>query len=342
MGIAALEVNDAGLLLLREGQPRPQESPCLAMFEDRTVLTGTLAAARAHLRPRAVHDAYFDRLDLEKLGRPFPSSLRHADLAYAHLATFTESLRSEDEVFLAVPGFWSEERVALLLGIARAAGLRPAGLVDAAVAAASLMSFRNPCLLVDLTRHRAVFTTFHGGPERDRDRVATLEGTGARVFEDRLVRSIASTFIAETRFDPVHSGASEQALRGALPGWLRELRRADSTAVSLSAGGREHHVTLSRDVLSTAIADLQRTVAEQARTLVPAGDARLLVTARASGLPGLVARLNVATGLDAVELPYDATVVATLRQGHRLRHPGPGLPLVTRLPPLGPAVAESA
>ena len=33
MAAVALEVNDAGLLLLREGTPRPQESPCLALFE---------------------------------------------------------------------------------------------------------------------------------------------------------------------------------------------------------------------------------------------------------------------------------------------------------------------
>lgn len=341
MATAALEVNDAGLLLLREQRPRPQESPCVAVFEDGMILTGAAAAARAYLRPRAVHDAYFDRLDLSPLGRPFPDDVRHADLAYAHLAAFTDGLDQRDELFLAVPGSWSAESVGLLLGVVKAAALRAVGLVDAAVAAASLVSGSDPLLHVDLTRHRAVLTTFRAGAERERTGVAVAEGAGSRAFEDRLVRAIASAFVGETRFDPLHSGASEQALRGALPGWLRELRRAESCVASLSAAGREHHATLAREVLAAATGDLQRAVADQARHLVTGG-ARLAVSSRISGIPGLAARLGEATGSGVVELPHDAAVVATLRHGHRLRHPGPALPFVTRLPHLGPAIAEGA
>ena len=336
MAAVALEVNDAGLLLLRDdGPPRPQESPCLAVFENGTVLTGALAAARAHLDPRAVHDAYFDRLDLEPLGSPFPADIRHADLAYAHLAAFTGGVLRDDEVFLAVPGFWTAERLGLLLGIASAAGLRVAGLVDAAVAAASLVMGTHPCLHVDLTRHRAVFSTFRGGVERERGSVTSTEGTGSRAFEDRIVHAVAAAFVTDSRYDPLHSGPSEHALRSALPGWLRELRRADSCDATLSAKPREHHALLSREVLAGATRDLQRAVADQAKLLVPAGDARLLLSSRASGIPGLAARLGEATGLDVVDLPYDGTVVATLRHRERLRHPGPALPLVTRLPAMG-------
>jgi hypothetical protein len=339
MAAVALEVNDAGLLLLREGRPRPLESPCLAVFEDGRVLTGSLAAARAHLRPRAVHDAYLDPLDLSPLGRHFPADLRHADLAHAHLAALADGLERTDEVFLAVPGSWSADQMALLLGVAGAAGMRVVGLVDAAVAAASLVIGGDPCLHVDLTRHRAVLTAFRRGGERDRDGVASTDGTGSRAFEERLVGEIASAFVAESRFDPLHSGASEHALRGSLPGWLRELRRAESCAASLPAEGREHNATLSREALARATGELQRAVAEQARALVRGGDACLLVSSRASGIPGFTARLAEATGLDAIELPYDGTVVATLRHRDRLRHPGPALPFVTRLPPMGGVVA---
>jgi hypothetical protein len=331
----ALEVNDAGLLLLPEGQPRPEVSPCLALFEGGAVLTGALAAARAYLRPRAVHDSYFDPLDTEPLGRPFPAGVRRADLAYAHLQALTDGLPPAADVFLAVPGCWSAERLGLLLGVARAAGLRIAGLVDAAVAAASLLSGGRPSLHVDLTRHRAVVTVLGGGAEVERVRVGSAEGAGLRAFEDRLAREIAAAFVAETRFDPLYSGTSEQALRDALPGWLRELRQADSVAVSLTSGGREHRVSLSRESLAKATSDLQRAVAAEALALAHAGDARLLVSARVSGLPGLAAHLRDATRLDTVELPYDSAVSATLRHRDRLRHPGLALPFVTRLPATG-------
>ena len=342
MAAVALELNDAGLLLLRDGRPRPQEIPCLALFEEELVLTGALAAARAHRSPRAVHDAYFDRLDLEPLGEHYPPGLRHADLAYAQLASIAGDLSHDDEVFLAVPGSWSEERLALLLGIARAATLRVAGLVDAAAAAVSLVFGTDACLHVDLARHRAVVSAFRGGAERQRGSVSAPEGVGSRGFEDRLAQAVAAAFVAGSRFDPLHSGPAEQALREAMPAWLRELRRAESCEATLAWGGREHRATLSREDLAGVTRDLQRTVAEQAKALLPTGSARVFVSARASGMPGLAARLERDTGLDVVELPYDGAVVATLRHRDRLRQPGPALPLVTRLPTVGLQAVQGA
>lgn len=338
----ALELNDAGLLLLRDGRPRPQEIPCLALFEGDTVLTGALAAARAHRSPRAAHDAYFDRLGLEPLGEHYPPGVRHADLAYAQLASIAPDLSHDDEVFLAVPGSWSEERLALLLGIARAASLRVAGLVDAAAAAVSLAFGTDPCLHVDLARHRPVLSAFRGGPERQRGSVAAPEGAGSRAFEERIVQAVAAAFVSASRFDPLHSGPAEQALREALPGWLRELRRAETCEATLTWAGREHHATLSREELAGVTRELQRAVAEQAKALVPTGSTRVLVSARASGMPGLAARLERDTGLDLVELPYDSAVVATLRHRDRLRHPGPALPFVTRLPTVGLQAVQGA
>jgi hypothetical protein len=335
MAAVALELNDAGLLVLREGRPRPQEIPCLAFFEEDTILTGALAAARASHSPRAAHDGYFDRLDLEPLGEHYPPELRPADLAYAQLASIAAELSHDDEVFLAVPGSWSEERLALLLGIARAASLRVAGLVDAATAAVSLVFGTDACLHVDLARHRAVVSAFRGGAERQRGSVSASEGAGSRAFEERLMHAIAAAFVAGSRFDPLYSGPAEQALREALPGWLRELRRAETCEATLAWSGREHRTTLSREELAGVTRDLQRIVGEQAKALVPAGAARVLVSARVSGIPGLAARLERDTGLDVVELPYDGAVVATLRHRDRLRHPGPALPFVTRLPAMG-------
>ncbi|HET9317609.1 MAG TPA: hypothetical protein VFQ51_18595 [Vicinamibacteria bacterium] len=335
MAAVALELNDAGLLVLREGRPRPQEIPCLVLFEGDLVLTGARAAARAYRSPRSAHDAFFDRLDLEPLGDHHPPGLRHADLAYAQLASIAGDLAHDDEVFLAVPGSWSEERLALLLGIARAASLHVVGLVDAAAAAASLVFGTDACLHVDLARHRAIVSAFRGGAERQRGSVSAPEGAGSRAFEDRRVLSVAAAFVAGSRFDPLHSGPAEQALREALPGWLRELRRAETCEATLTWAGREHHATLSREDLAGVTRELQRAVAEQAKALVPTGSTRVLVSARASGIPGLTARLERDTGLDVVELPYDGAVVATLRHRDRLRHPGPSLPLVTRLPTTG-------
>ena len=236
-------------------------------------------------------------------------------------------------MFLAVPSFWSAEHVALLLGVASAAGLRAAGLVDAAVAAASLVMGADACLHVDLTRHRAVVTALRGGSERTRDRVSTGEGLGLRAFEDRIVREIASAFVADSRFDPLHSGASEQALRAALARLApRAAPRRVLRGVPPGRGTRA-----PRQPLAGGPGRGDEGPAERGRGAGPAprshrrrAPAGLGARVRHPG-PGRAA--GVTTGLDAIELPYDATVVATLRHRDRLRHPGPALPFVTRLPP---------
>jgi hypothetical protein len=333
MAALALELNDAGLLVLREGRPRPEpESPAVALFEGGEFLLGRPAAARALLRPRAVHDRYFDPLDGEPLGPPFPPGLRRADLAHAHLLTLAPD-PPPTEVFLAVPGFWSAEQLGLLLGVAHAAGLPVAGLVDAAVAACSFAGGEGSSLHVDLSRHRGVVTALTGGKEVARVRVAEAEGLGLHAFEERVAREVARRFVIETRFDPLHSGASEQALHDALPAWLFELRREATMSAVLAAGGREHRLELARADLVAALGELHRALAEEVAALRD-GATRLLVSARLSRLPGAVEHLRAATGLPTLELTPDAAVSAILRSRDLLRHPGPALPFVTLLPTL--------
>jgi hypothetical protein len=157
-------------------------------------------------------------------------------------------------------------------------------------------------------------------------------GLGQRAFEERTTHEIARRFVLQTRFDPLHSGASEQALHDALPAWLFELRREDICPAALTAGGREHSIHIARADLAAVLADFHRGLAVQVRALLDTNVTRLLVSARVSRFPGTVDYLREATGLAVLELPADTAVSATLRNRDHLRHPGPALPFVTRLP----------
>jgi hypothetical protein len=185
-------------------------------------------------------------------------------------------------------------------------------------------------------------TALSGGREVARTAVADTEGLGQRAFDERVTHEIARLFVLQTRFDPLHSGASEQALHDALPAWLFELRREERCTEVLTAGGREHRIDIARADLATVLADLHRGLAAQVRALLDTSVTRLLVSARVSRFPGAVDRLREATGLDVLELTPDAVVSATLRNRDRLRHPGPALPFVTRLPTRDEAASPSA
>lgn len=334
MGALVLEVNDAGLQVLTDGARRRfPESPGIALFEGGALLTGASAAARAQLRPRAVCDVHWDRLDTAPLGRPYPSRVSHADVAFAHLRALRESLDTGAETILAVPGFWTPDALGLLVSVTRAAGLDVRGIVDSAVAAASYAPRAGRLLHLDLTRHRAVLTTLEArdGDGVRRLAVADTTGLGTAAFEAAYVRHLARRFVAETRYDPRHSGAADQALHDAMARWLLELRSVPSNPATLSAGGRTHEIVISLDDFARAGQALHARLADEVRDRAP--EASLLVlSARASRQPGLSAFLRERSGLEVFELPHDAAVVAALRHHEHLRQDGDALPFVTRLP----------
>ncbi len=335
MPALALEVNDVALTALRSGAGRPlPESPGLALLSGGRLLVGAEAEAQARLAPRFVHDGYWDRLDTAAAGLPFAEGVRRADLAHAHLAAIRAAAGPEiAEVFLAVPGSWSAAALGLLVGVARAAGLPVVGLVDAAVAAASLGHPEPAILHLDLTRHRSVATAMAQADELARTRVAPARGRGWSAFEDLWSGTIAGQFVRGTRFDPRHAGASEQALHDALPGWLDELCIRQSIQATLEAGGRAHTIELTRESLASAAAGLYRGLVEQARSVMDAGEpAKLLLSHRAARLPGLTDRLREIPGVTVDELHSSAAVSGALLHRDRLRHSGDALPFVTRLP----------
>jgi hypothetical protein len=332
MRALALEVNDAGLQVLSDGRPRRfAESPGIALFEDGALLTGAAAAARAQIRPRAVCDVYWDRLDTEPLGRPYPSRVSHADVAFAHLRALREELGPDAEVILAVPGFWTPTAVGLLLSVTRAAGLDVRGVVDSAVAGACYAPRAGRLLHLDLTRHRAVLTTLDTREDTRRLAVADAAGLGTAAFETAYADHLTRRFVAETRYDPRHSGRADQALHDAMPRWLREVRSVPATEAVLGAGGREHEILVSLEDFARAGKALHARLADEVR--VRSVEAKMLVlSARASSQPGLSSHLRERSGLEVFELPHDAAVVAALRHHSRLRREGDALPFVTRLP----------
>jgi hypothetical protein len=335
MRALAVEVNDVALIALRAGDPHAlPPSPGLVLLDGGRLLVGADAAEAARVKPRFVHDAYWDHLDTQPAGIPFPPGVRRADLAHAQLVAIRAAAGPEvGEVFLAVPGFWDTPALGLLLSVARAADLPVVGLVDAAVAAASLGHAGETLVHIDLTRHRSYVTVMRQGTLLARDRVVPAGGRGGAAFEQLWSAAVAGQFVRETRFDPRHGGPSEQALHDALPAWLGELCVRQSLPATLRAGGREHTIELTRASVAAAAADLYRGFVEQVSLVTRAGEpATLLLSHRAGRLPGLAERLGEIRGVTLVELHASAAPSGALEHRDSLRHAGDALPFVTRLP----------
>ena len=333
----AIEINDAGLCAATAaGGLLGLDSPGVAFLDGSTLRVGTAAAERARLRPTHVHDRFWAELDREPLSRPFPGEWSAADLAHAHLSDLRAELGEvvADGVLLVLPGSFSAESASLLLGIARAAGLPVEGLVDSSVA--SLARRRShgggAVLHVDLELHRAVLTSLDLSDGVARGRVELLEGLGLRSWRDTVARTVAELFVRETRFDPLHSAESEQALHLLLPEVLASLSKSGAADIIIASAGGERRLRLTRREMGRELEALtQELAAAVAARLASAAGAALAVSHRVAALPGLAERFEETAAAVATRLPAGAAVLGAVERAGDIRSGEDALPLVLRL-----------
>lgn len=324
-----LEINDTGLLL-SDGARVIAESPGFAALEgNKTLHVGTAARARSRLDPRRAFSRFWYQLDAT-LPAPAGAARTHADLAYAHLQSLTAAAGG-DPLILAVPGTLTREQLAILLGLVEAGGLRAEGLVDTAVASATQVETLETTLHLDVELHRFVLTVLHGGAEVSRVRIEEVSKPGLTQVWDALSRVAAQAFVQQTRFDPMHNASTEQTLFDALPGWLALLGGSVNAVLELSAGGRTHRASVSRDDLVKRLTEPFEDIAGGIDQHGRPRPATLLLSARAAAIPGLAEHVEHATGIVPVRLDALAPARGALAQASVIAVPGAGLAHVTRL-----------
>jgi FHA domain len=291
MTTAAIEIQDTGILAFGEGADRPiLESPGYAVLEGKTILTGPAALAKARLFPRHCYTRMWDELDRTPLPRPFPSKLTSADLAHAHLSSiWKEAGRGMDRALLLVPGFYGDEQLGLLLGIARSCDVPVVALVDLALAAV-VESDAEVAIHLDIHLHRAVGVRITGADVVTRDKVASNESVGLATLYNEWAKLVSQKFIRETRFDPLHAAATEQRLYDRLPELLGALRERESAILTLEEGaeGKEQGVEMTRQELLETALPYYRKISELVRTLDPEQSwPRIFLSPTIAILPGL-------------------------------------------------------
>jgi len=337
----ALEICDAGLLARRDpaGAGPPPASPGYALLDGDVLLTGIEARDRARLKPRRVNTRFWGELDLAPLPQPFPHGVRHADLAHAHLESLWKEVGAgAGEVLLAVPGSYSDDQLGLLLGIARACGLPVAGMVDAALAAASTGCPGGRLVHLDIHLHRTVATELSRGRRIVRHRVETTGQAGLVPLHDAWAQRVAAAFVSHTRFDPLHAASTEQDLYFRLPGLLRRLCGRERVHIQMEAGGKSYAVEIARHRLVEAVETAYAAVVHLVGLMTRAGEpTTLLLSHRAAGLPGLGDRLAGIAGTRIVALEEGAAAEGALAARDAVRSGEEAAAFVLRLPAVGPA-----
>lgn len=344
MGRIAVELNDTGLQVARAGADGDavlagEPSPGFAILHQGRVLVGDEAARRHRLAPLHAQNRFWHALGLEALPWSAQGVATVADLAHAHLASVVAPALREGvptELLLAVPPGYSREQLGLAVGIANECGVVARGLVDAGLAAVSTVA-ASPCMLhLDLQLHQASATLIELARAEGllrRSRYELLQGVGQLAFRQALATVIASTFVRDTRFDPLHQAATEQRLYDLLPAWLSALDAADETEAELEFGNTTHRIRLTRASVTAAVEPLVNELLRLVQLARPAGALmHLCFTPRIAAIPGLVARLSALRDCVMVELPAGAAAKGALLAANAILRPPDAIALVHRLP----------
>ena len=305
MSLCVIEINDLAIRLTRDGKVAGT-SPGFAVIEKSKVETGTDACNKAHLKPRLVNNRFWQQLNETPLHLPNRSCRHNADIAYHHLTQILRQFGSPKEAVVAVPGHYSNEQLALLLGIAQACNLKVVGLIDVAVAAAASSVSAGSFTVVDMHQHHVTLTDLTVATEVERKHVETIDQSGLNRLHDACVALIADAFLEQSRFDPLHEAQTEQLLHTHLPRWLLQAVDAPEVVIAVDYRGNRFNARIASHEFSRIVEMVLQPVRDRLR------DGRTVLAMPILGqLPGAMAQLTL-TAL----LPGDAVYEAVAE--HRL------------------------
>ena len=333
MTVAAIEINDAGLVSAVDGVLQPS-SPGYAMLSVEPPAVGDDALHLSRSEPLNVNNRFWDELDERPMIGRLAGGRSHADLAHLHLAKSWSAMREGvTAVRCVVAPSLRTSQLALFLGIAREADIPVEGFVDTAVAAAATWPGSGRFLHVDLHLHKAIITAVSVGDGVRRERSEVVAGAGWLGFLESWLRMIAREFITETRFDPLHQADTEQQLFERLPNLLEHLGGSDLVDVEVSFGAETHTLTLAREHFVHQSDPLYSDLLMRVHRLRTAGlETTIALTERAALLPGLVARLTEFNDCTIVRAPPGVSVRAACAFGPLWQGNEDSVQLLTAVP----------
>jgi hypothetical protein len=290
MDIGIFELNDAGLRL-SFGNQHSNASPGFATVEGDNLVLGTAAMRRARLNPLQTNYQFWHRLSAEPLPIHNNRYRHHADLAYSQLLAVHSEVSDCDKIIFALPGNFTREQMALLLGIVDQCPFKAVGLVDSAVAASALDAKTGNCLHLEAQLHQCVFTLIRTDGNISRQQIEVLPSAGLLTLRDRFAKSVADQFVDQSRFDPLHSAVTEQSIYDQLPSWLA--LSFEETDMILEVAGKTAKV--SRNQLIAPLSQYFQQISELALKLLN-GRGQILVGHQLAKLPGFMEVLNRISG----------------------------------------------
>jgi hypothetical protein len=361
MALLGLELNDTGIMVaggepaqLLEVETGERESPGFALTENDHLILGKEAQEKARLSPRLFTNRFWDELSMEPLKQPGLEGKNNAELAYLHFSKIWTAIKKHgDELAIAVPGFFTQRQLGLILGIANELSVPIKGFASTALAASSTPYPHHLLFHLDIHLHQMEIAFLEQSDHLLSKNMKTLSGKGLNYLYSEFVKAIADEFVRTTRFDPFDQALYEQELYTRLPQVLRDLHESPSILFSMKAGSRTYSISLTYDLFAKISEGVFREVYQFIREIVTKYgksemEVALQVTHRVSPIPGYRENVHELSNVHIIELEPGASAMGML--GLKDRFPmhttGQGVTFVSNRPwqtsrvPEDPAIAQ--
>lgn len=332
MGLLAAHLNDAGIVVVDEQQILYRE-PGFALLEDEHLVTGAAAYASASLNPRRIQNHYWSQLRTE----PLPDSRFHhlsaADLVSQQMGEIWHKVSTQgDRLALAVPPYMKNENLGLLLGILMELKIPVVAMVDAAVAATRRHYEHAIPAHIDMSLHSSSVTRLAQQQEVQVERSVVIEECGLLDLYDAWLKVIAEAFVQQSRFDPLHTAETEQALQDNMPAWMATASRSKKVAMEVEYRGISHHAELESLEIVAAAAPVYQNIVSNLRALYRAEETPAIqLSDRAARMPGLAETLKARVGGEVFLLEPGATARGLVKRCREDNKAG-GISLTRHLP----------
>ena len=296
----------------------------MAIVRNDELIFGEQAVRLARIHPQQANQQYFNRMNGDPLPQPVRRAANHADLVYLHLQELAAS--NADDAVLAVPGTLTGDQLGVLLGICQEAGVDVSGFVNAAVAAVSTTAIPERVVYLDVFLQHMLLSELGINDEIRHERSFEVRDCGFANLMDGWMNLIADRFVQETRFDPLHTAASEQQLYNQVYDWVLGAHIRTEVAFQVAHDEQQRRVEVPRS-------QLEQKAAQRVDRLIDALPDRkpLVLSARAARLPGLTQHLKQA-GFEVILLAADAVAAGCNQHLELVRTVDTELRLVNRLP----------
>lgn len=343
MADIGLEFCDAGLQAMSrqadklipwhpEGAPGPLGWMGLACQNGQKFSFGRTAEDTWFVHPRQVCHNFLHRLGREASALSVEGKgVSFSQLAYYFLRDYYGKLVAVNGVpgklVLAVPGAYlkdtatEDEKIGLLLGMARELGLPLAGVIDLACAALcdprlDYFDRTRPLVVVDVHLHGAEITLLRSAERFEREDYTFLPQAGYAELLRRATTAMGNRFLRHTSFDILEDGQIEQAFYRQTKDFL--LSSAAEFHFEINTGSRAYELSVTREQLTADTAAFVHSLVQAARVLVQkfnclAEACTVALTDRTGLLPGVTASFRAAGFTRLLQLPAGAAAAGAAR-----------------------------